>query len=146
MQYDKYDIVFQEVPGEISLSFSMVGCPYNCIGCHSRDLKFITGHTLTIDALTDLIIKYNGYITCGLFLGGEWNPNMTEYLKVIQSYALKTCLYTGSDTIIDDLVPYLNYIKIGHYDMKFGGLNNKNTNQRLIDLDNNKDITYKFWR
>ncbi|WP_231731034.1 4Fe-4S cluster-binding domain-containing protein [Lacimicrobium alkaliphilum] len=30
-------ICFQEVPDEVSLAFTITGCPLACAGCHSRD-------------------------------------------------------------------------------------------------------------
>ena len=43
-------IVWQEVPGEVSLAFLFSGCPLRCKGCHSADAwKEGVGTELTED-------------------------------------------------------------------------------------------------
>ena len=34
LRYVHEDIVWQEVPGEVSLAYSIAGCPLRCPGCH----------------------------------------------------------------------------------------------------------------
>jgi anaerobic ribonucleoside-triphosphate reductase activating protein len=145
MKYNSYNIVFQEVPDEISICFSIVGCPKNCPGCHSADLKGDPGIELLEIDFKKILFKYKGYASCVCFLGGEWFSDISKYLKISQQEGFKTCLYTGEDEIIESLVPFLDYIKIGHYDFSLGPLTSKVTNQRLLDLRNNIDLTYKFW-
>ena len=38
MRYSGLQIVFQEIPNEISLAIHFTGCPLKCKGCHSNDL------------------------------------------------------------------------------------------------------------
>ena len=35
LRFDREEIVWQEVPGEVSLAFLCSGCPLRCQGCHS---------------------------------------------------------------------------------------------------------------
>ena len=70
MKYVEEMICFQEVPDEISLSFSISNCPRKCIGCHSTYLSEDIGNQI-LDVLEDRIEQYLGYITCVLFLGGD---------------------------------------------------------------------------
>lgn len=127
----------QEVPGEISLALSISGCPLRCKGCHSaetRDPKF--GHELTVEKLKELISKHK-HITCVLFYGGEWNtPYLKELIKVVKRYSLKVCLYTGLelDEIDASLLELLDFIKVGRYIEKYGGLDSPSTNQMFITL------------
>ncbi len=48
MNYSDIQIVMQEVPGEISISFTITGCNLRCEGCHSSYLwKEDSGQRLT---------------------------------------------------------------------------------------------------
>ena len=68
-------IVWQEVPGEVSLAFLFSGCPLRCKGCHSADAwKEGIGTELTEDYLRGRLKRYRGLISCVLFMGGEWQP------------------------------------------------------------------------
>ena len=33
-----FDVVFQEIPGEVTLALNLSGCPNRCAGCHSPHL------------------------------------------------------------------------------------------------------------
>ena len=69
------DIVLQEVPGQISICFSISGCPLHCKGCHSPFLwKEGNGELLTDERYRDILNQYRGYANCVLFMGGEWQP------------------------------------------------------------------------
>lgn len=37
MRFSAKDIVFQEVPGEVALAYTITGCTVGCKGCHSVD-------------------------------------------------------------------------------------------------------------
>ena len=147
--YDKYDIVFQEIPNEVSLAFTLKGCINNCIGCHSPHLREKFGNELSINILDELIDKYNGEITCILFLGGDgYIDDIIELSKHIKSKNIKVAMYSGNDYLNYDLVKVLDYYKIGSYQSELGGLNNAITNQRLYKIECEKlmDITNLFWK
>lgn len=145
-KFYRYKVVFQEIPNEVSLSFSITGCKNNCSGCHSPYLREDIGNELTEDILTD-IIKNNKYITCILFFGGDHDK---EYLKKLvntirSNFNLKIALYSGNDIIDNDLYNIFDYIKIGSYNKDKGPLKSKTTNQCLVDTRTGEDITYMFW-
>lgn len=37
LRFCSEDVVWQEVPGETSLAYTLTGCPVGCKGCHSVD-------------------------------------------------------------------------------------------------------------
>lgn len=146
MRYTNCQIVFQEVPKEISLAFSISGCSLKCDGCHSKDLwNKNNGHIMDKYILKSKIEKYSNLISCVLFYGGEWESDLIKFLDICKEYNMKTCLYTGLDDIPYDIKSKLDYLKIGKWNKNLGGLRNKNTNQKFLDLKENKDITYMFW-
>ena len=63
---------------------------------------------------------------------------------------LKTCLYSGNDDkeAFQSLYGLLDYLKIGHYDEKLGGLDCPTTNQRFYRFDHGRliDETSLFQR
>jgi anaerobic ribonucleoside-triphosphate reductase activating protein len=147
--YDKYDIVFQEIPNEVSLAFTLKGCPNKCAGCHSTHLRDNNGHKLTIDSLRIILEKYKDSITTVLFLGGDANHNeLIPLFKEIRKHGLKSAFYSGFDYFNISLLNYLDYYKAGRYIRDLGGLNSKTTNQRISEIRDGKiiDITRKFWK
>lgn len=140
------DITFQEVPNEVSLVLSISGCPHKCKGCHSIDLwKDGNGDLLTLTNFTQLLNKYERFVTCICFFGGEWEEeNLISFLELATRRGLKTCLYTGAKDITQTLKQYLNYLKLGPWIEAQGGLNNHNTNQVFIDLDSGETLNHLF--
>lgn len=149
LRYQGYAIVLEEVPNEISLAFNISGCPYHCDGCHSQHLWEYKGNLLSEDIIP-IIEKYKNYISCVCFMGGDQNIEELILLckKIKDDYNLKTCLYSGKDGLKFYTYDWLDYLKVGRYDKKLGGLNNPTTNQRMYQFINNevKDITCLFWR
>jgi len=75
LNFTREQIVWQEVPGEVSLAFLFSGCPLRCKGCHSADSwKGCLGTELTAEYLQSRLERYCGLISCVLFMGGEWLP------------------------------------------------------------------------
>ena len=65
LRYSSYDIVLQEVPNEISLCFTITGCPLACEGCHSEYIwDGSKGCALTNEGLEQLLSKYEDMISC----------------------------------------------------------------------------------
>jgi anaerobic ribonucleoside-triphosphate reductase activating protein len=149
LKYTHYDIVFQEVPNEVSLVFNISGCPYKCKGCHSQYLWEYTGSYIS-DEIDCIYNKYKGMLTCVCFMGGDQNlPELTALLfKVKYIYKLKSCVYSGSNNIhvFDNVLQYLDYLKIGGFIEECGGLDKTTTNQKFYVVNNCKleDTTYKF--
>ena len=97
LRYSSYDIVLQEVPNEISLCFTITGCPLACEGCHSEYIwDGSKGCALTNEGLEQLLSKYEDMISCVLFMGGEWQvETLLSLIFQVKCKRLKTALYTG---------------------------------------------------
>jgi len=151
LKYRGYAIVCQEVPDEISLAFNISGCPHKCEQCHSQYLWEYEGNFIGEDL--DKVLSVNKeFISCVCFMGGDQNMqelyNLCKHIK--DDYNLKTCVYSGlndiaffTDLIKDNL---LDYLKLGKYDYKKGGLSSMTTNQVMYKIVNNKiqDVSYRF--
>ena len=143
LKYLNYDVVFQEVPSETSLAIAISGCQIRCPGCHSRELWEDKGEPLTIENITNLLFFENG-VTCLLLLGGERDLDaLTEIFMHFHS-KIKTAWYAGLDMIPKEklgILDYLDFCKLGHYDLDLGGLNSPTTNQRLYQFSPYYDDT-----
>ena len=146
MYYYNLQVTFLEVPGEISLCFSISGCPLRCSGCHSPFLwKEKNGVLLSKEKFTAILKKYASYASCVLFMGGEWHPTeIVEYLKIAKKEDFKTCLYTGKENVATDILKNLTWIKTGKWEHTLGGLESENTNQKFIEIKTNKILNHLF--
>ncbi len=93
LRFDREEIVWQEVPGEVSLAFLCSGCPLRCQGCHSSgSWKAGRGAVLSEDYLRSRLQQYRGLISCVLFMGGEWHCALLEgMLRIAREEGLHTC-------------------------------------------------------
>ena len=150
LKYTTTQIVFSEIPEEITLAIELSNCPIHCPSCHSKYLWNDIGEELNIDILNKLIDSNPG-ITCICFMGGDNDTDsLLELVNFVkQNYLnLKTAWYSGRKEINLDKFCIFDYIKIGPYDENFGPINQNTTNQRLYKNENNiwVDITHKFWK
>ena len=155
LKYVDTKVVFQEVPDEVTLAINISNCPCHCEGCHSSYLAEDIGTELTIEELVRLGTETEG-ITCIAFMGGDSDPKRINKLAkfVTEELDLKVAWYSGRQYIPDEInVGNFNYIKIGPYIPKLGGLDNENTNQIMYEVIEVhtlsqrymlKEITYKF--
>ena len=141
-----YDVVFQEIPGEVTLALNLSGCPCHCPGCHSPHLAEDIGEVLDDELLDGLIARYKGLITCVCFMGGDADPEEVARLaKHVKG--LKTAWYSGRPGNPNASETY-DYVKFGPYIESLGGLKSPTTNQRLYKRvgDSWEDITASFWK
>jgi len=146
LNFSREQVVFQEVPGEVSLAYTISGCPLRCSGCHSAATWPATaGQRLTESYLCQRLDDYHGLISCVLFLGGEWQAEvLLGLLHRVAERGIKRCLYTGLDDVSDDLKQQLTYLKTGPWIAQLGGLESPTTNQRFIDLRSRRCLNHKF--
>jgi len=146
MYYHDFQVVFQEVPGEISLCFSISGCSLQCKGCHSPYLwKEGFGIKLTENYYNQILKKYRNYATCVLFMGGEWHrEELILKLKLAKNKGYKTCLYTGENHVSKQIIENLTWIKTGKWEQALGGLSCLTTNQKFIEVKTNKSLNHLF--
>ena len=101
LKYYNYDIVFQEIPDEVTLAVNITNCPHRCVGCHSPHLHQNIGIELNTAALDRLLDMYGKQITCVCFMGGDRQPKdvvaLARYLR--QHSHLKVAWYSGNDTL-----------------------------------------------
>lgn len=64
LKYTDYDVVFQEIPDEVTLAVNIAGCPNRCPGCHSPQLQQEIGEPLTPAVLAELLERYGDAVTC----------------------------------------------------------------------------------
>jgi len=139
-------VVFQEVPDEISLCFSITGCKVGCKGCHSTELwQASNGIALTNQTFIQWLKKYQGLISCVVFFGGEWQPSaLIEKLIIAKNFGLKTCLYSGEKHIDINISQHLNFLKTGKWQPELGGLDSSTTNQVFRDLTTGEKLNHLF--
>lgn len=148
MRFADEQVVWQEVPGEVSLAFLCSGCPLRCKGCHSAAAwRAQSGGLLTEDYLKSRLKRYRGLITCVLFMGGEWLPDaLRRLLEIVCEAGLKSCLYTGleREELSDGLIPYLTFLKTGRWLPESGGLESPATNQRFVCIESGENLNHLF--
>lgn len=149
MKYYNFDIVFQEIPDEVTLAVNITNCPNGCKGCHSPHLHKDIGMDLDEQEIDQLLNKYGRQITCFCFMGGDATPKEVARLAryVRQKSALKVAWYSGKPQF-PETFPSFDYVKTGPYRPEQGGLKSRTTNQRLFRNQNGLavDITSRFWR
>ena len=171
MKVASYDIVFQEIPGEVTLALNLSGCPCHCPGCHSPHLADDIGEELNETLLDGLINRYGSMITCVAFMGGDADPaevlRLAGYIKSLSAErsisasglcsispqdGLKVAWYSGRPALPPSLEERVgerfSYLKLGPYIESLGGLKSPTTNQRLYKRvgDDWQDMTSSFWK
>jgi anaerobic ribonucleoside-triphosphate reductase activating protein len=134
LRYHSYNIVFQEVPDEVTLAINLSNCPNGCKGCHSPHLQQDIGSELDEAVVESLLQKYGNAITCVCFMGGDADPAAVERLfgYIRQISKIKTAWYSGRPKLSDQFNHRkFDYIKIGPYIEQLGGLDSPATNQRF---------------
>lgn len=162
MRYVSSEVVFREVPGEITLAVNISGCPLRCRGCHSPWLQEDRGEPLDEDALLALVAENDG-VTCVALMGGDADATAVERLLAAVKAAfpgMKTCWYSGGTMeAAREAVGHgaVDYLKVGPYVEALGPLDSTATNQRMYRAvrtprpDGGEDVRYEditptFWR
>lgn len=150
LKYVSVDVVFQEIPDEVTLAINISGCPNRCEGCHSPWLWEDIGELLNEQVIEELLNKYGSSITCLCFMGGDADQkeivNLAEFIRN-KSAQTKIGWYSGRDSLPDDFsIRAFDYIKLGRYNKTLGGLDSKDTNQHIYRIENQqmKDIAHLF--
>ena len=142
-----YDIVFQEVPGEVTLALNISSCPNRCPGCHSPHLWEDIGEELSDELLRLLIERYRTGLTCVCFMGGDQDPDEVRRLAMkVREQGLKTAWYSGHRFVPSSRQAVFDYVKTGPYIEALGGLKSATTNQRFYRREGDRwtDQTYVF--
>ena len=153
LKYVNSDVVFQEIPDEVTLAINISNCPCRCPGCHSHYLWEDIGLPLNTDAIDAFVDEYGEDITCIAFMGGDGDPKgvqmLAEYIHE-EHPQFKVAWYSGRIRIPAGLKKTeFNYIKIGPFIKHLGPLKEPTTNQRLYrqnEAGDFEDITSRFWR
>lgn len=150
IKYVNTQVVFREIPDEVTLAINISNCPCRCDGCHSAYLADDIGKPLNWDNL-NAIIHINRGITCVAFMGGDIAPSEISHLaSKVKQIGLKTAWYSGRQELSPDLdIANFDYIKVGPYIKKLGPLNKRTTNQRFYKVEHDNtmtDITSVFWK
>ena len=151
MKFASFDIVFQEVPDEVTLALNITSCPFHCKGCHSPHLWEDTGDILDEQALESLLDQYGNAVTCVAFMGGDAEAGeVYRFARWVHRQGYKTAWYTGRSEIPKDCpMSDFDYIKVGPYIESLGGLKSRTTNQRFYRVNHDgtlSDITARFWK
>ena len=146
-----YDIVFQEIPGEVTLALNISGCPNRCAGCHSPHLQQDIGELLDEGLLAGLLETYGGSVTCVCFMGGDSDPAEVERLSLFirseTGNVLKTAWYSGNQDFPGRCSwKSFDFIKLGPYVQYLGGLDSPRTNQKFYRIKDGgvSDLTKSF--
>lgn len=149
LKYKYVNVVFSEIPEEITLAVSISGCQIRCPECHSKELWKDIGTPLTTQEL-DRLLEENKGVSTLLLLGGERDIDYMTYLFQHVYSRIKTAWYSGLNILPKPgILQYLDYYKQGSYKPELGGLDSRATNQRLYAVEHKEennlvDITYKL--
>jgi anaerobic ribonucleoside-triphosphate reductase activating protein len=149
LKFVSYNVVFQEVPDEVTLAINISGCPNHCKGCHSPYLMEDIGEMLSCEVLAELLMKYKKSITCVCFMGGDSDPvavdKFAAFVRRGTSNQVKTAWYSGRSHFPENCtLENFNYIKLGPYIERLGGLDSPNTNQRFFKIEKDSIIDYSY--
>ena len=152
LRYIDTDIVFQELPDEVTLAVNLSGCPCRCPGCHSQHLWGDGGEVLDGKAVECMLEHQRQEVTCLSLMGGDAQPqevnSLAGWLREHHP-RLKIAWWSGR-TLLSPQVSLSNfdYIKLGPYLRHLGPLKSPRTNQRLYRVVDGHlhDITSRFWR
>ncbi|MDR2384588.1 MAG: anaerobic ribonucleoside-triphosphate reductase activating protein [Tannerella sp.] len=144
LRYASYDIVFQEIPNEVTLVINISRCPNRCKGCHSPHLQKDVGEALDENTLSAWLKKYGSAITCLCFMGGDAEPHevsrLVAYIRK-ECGGIKTAWYSGKARLSADFsLLDFDYIKLGAYVERLGGLDSSTTNQRFYRIEKGEMI------
>ena len=152
LRYVDTDIVFQEIPDEVTLAVNLSGCPCRCPGCHSKHLWGDGGEVLDGKAVDCLLARQHQEVTCLSLMGGDAQPQEVNRLAAwLREHhpRLKIAWWSGR-SLLSSRVSLANfdYIKLGPYLKHLGPLKSPRTNQRLYRVVGGtmQDITARFWR
>ena len=151
LKYYNTDIVFQEIPDEVTLAVNLTGCPCHCPGCHSPQLWEDIGDELDAAVLQKMYEEYAGEVTCIALMGGDADPAAVERLCVFvkREMGLRSAWWSGRADLPEGIdLSVFDYVKTGPYVAALGGLKSRSTNQRLYRVADGvlRDITNRFWR
>jgi anaerobic ribonucleoside-triphosphate reductase activating protein len=153
LKYHNFNIVFSEIPDEVTLAINITGCPNHCEGCHSPWLQKDTGKELNKKEIDALLDEYGTSVTCCCLMGGDSDAQEVDRLaRYIKStyQEIKTAWYSGRPILSTFIsLASFDYIKIGGYMSRYGPLTAKTTNQRMYKVtksENLEDITKLFWK
>ena len=153
LHYTEFCISPYEVPKEQSICIYISGCINKCKNCHYPELQLSDSGELLYPHLADIVELYFNQASCICFLGErkglpQEKHEFVSYSKYAHTKGLKTCLYSGRDTVIETWMHIFDYIKLGSYHEEFGALDSLTTNQRIYRKNSSNsydDITYLFW-
>ena len=142
-----------EVPGEQSICIYISGCCNRCKNCHYLELQLPEYGDVLSKRISDMIDLYYSQASCVCFLGEgrgrqEEKEELVRFAESAQQKGLKTCLYSGRDSFIEEWMKGFDYIKIGSYQEELGALDSQTTNQHLYRKNTHgefEDITFLFW-
>lgn len=142
IKYTDYYVTFQEIPNEVSLTFTISNCQFHCDGCHSPWLCEDVGKDLSKE-IDEILLQYEGMYTCVCFMG-EGN-DIPSLLKLLPKINTRKALYSGNDKV-EQWMYNFDYIKIGRYIKELGGLDCEQSNQKLYENNqgNLLEITKKI--
>ncbi len=151
LRFYNYDIVFQEIPDEVTLAVNLTGCPCHCPGCHSPHLWEDIGEPLDETVLRRIYADYAAGVTCICLMGGDADPAAVERCCAFirTEMGLRSGWYSGRAELPEGIcLDHFDYVKTGPYIAARGGLKSPDTNQRLYRVADGRleDITYRFWR
>lgn len=84
LRFHNYDIVFQEIPYEVTLAINISGCPNRCKGCHSPHLWNDIGKVLDESSIAVLMEKYGNALP--VFVLWAEIPSQTKWIDWLFIY------------------------------------------------------------
>ena len=94
IKYYNTEVVFEEIPDEVTLAFNITNCQHNCPGCHSPYLRENIGNELNFKVIDELIEKLAEFGEKVIFLGDGvpvFKKVIDEKLQVSHFYAPSQC-------------------------------------------------------
>ena len=110
VRFYNYDIVFAEIPDEVSLALNITGCPNRCPGCHSTHLQQNIGDVL--DASMDKNNNWDDCVTVkeafvNVITAGRDQDDASFTKKVVVPVGAME-IVAGEDVVALDVPAYIN--------------------------------------